>query len=303
MLRRLAPLLVLLLAVPVSACGASSDSGRPQVIASFYPLQYVAGRIVGDHAEVSNLTAPGVEPHDLELSPRQAASLSGAEVVLYEKGLQPAVDEAVKNDSPKASLDAASVVKLHETAGHDAEEKEEGNDHGGVDPHFWQDPTLLAKVADAFAKKMSDVDPDHAADYEKNNAALQQDLKSLDADYVAGLKTCTTRTLVVSHDAFEYLGERYDLEVHPIAGLSPDAEPSAQHLKDLGDLIRSDKITTVFNERLASPKLADSLASDLGITTAVLDPIEGLTSKNKSDDYLSIMRANLAAIQKADSCT
>ena len=108
---------------------------------------------------------------------------------------------------------------------------------------------------------------------------------------------------MVSHDAFEYLGARYDLDMHPIAGLSPDAEPSARHLAELADLIRTDKITTVFSERLASPKLADTLAGDLGITTAVLDPIEGLTSSNDDDDYLSLMRENLEALREAGGCS
>lgn len=293
---------VLLLATTLSACAVGSDagsaSGKPTVIASFYPLQFVAERIVGSYAAVTNLTAPGVEPHDLELSPRQAARVSSAAVVLYEKGLQPAVDEAVANDGPEAIVNAASVVSLQSGA-EGAEEGEEG----GLDPHFWQDPTLLAEVADAFTAKMAKVDPDHSSQFTANNATLQDDLAALDQDIKSGLFSCTTRSLVVSHDAFEYLGRRYDLTVHPIAGLSPDAEPSARHLEELSDLITSEKITTVFNERLASPKLADALASDLGIATEVLDPIEGLTKDDPDADYLSIMRENLEAIQKADSCT
>jgi zinc transport system substrate-binding protein len=288
----LLPLTLLLPVASLTACSASNTEG--EVVASFYPLQYVAERIVGDHEKVTNLTAPGVEPHDIELSPRQAARVAGASVVFYEKGLQPAVDEAVKNEGPKHVVDAAEAVHLrHATvAGED----------GDIDPHFWQDPTLLGKAADAFTTEMSKADPEHASDYEANNARLQADLKALDGEYRTGLKDCTTRTLVVSHDAFEYLGARYDLDVHPIAGLSPDAEPSARHLAELADLIRSDKITTVFNERLASPKLADSLAHDLGIRTEVLDPIEGLTSSNDHDDYLSLMRENLSALRKAGGC-
>ena len=108
---------------------------------------------------------------------------------------------------------------------------------------------------------------------------------------------------MVSHDAFGYLGDRYDLDVHAIAGLSPDAEPSARRLGELGDLIRDDDITTVFTERLASPKLADTLASDLDVETAVLDPIEGLTDEGGDDDYLGLMRENLAALQKAGGCS
>jgi zinc transport system substrate-binding protein len=277
----------------LSAC-AVGDDGKPEVVASFYPLQYVAQRIVGDHAQVTNLTAPGVEPHDVELSPRQVARVSGATVVFYERGLQPAVDDAVKNNGPEYRVDAADTVHLRHG---------DSSEDGDLDPHFWLDPTLLAKVAQAFTDEMSKADPENAADFAAGNDRLQTDLQDLDGEYRAGLQHCTTRTLVVSHDAFEYLGARYDLTVHAITGLSPDAEPSAKHLAELSDLIRTDKITTVFSERLASPRLADTLAGDLGITTAVLDPIEGLTSSNPGDDYLSLMRANLAAIQKAGGCS
>jgi zinc transport system substrate-binding protein len=214
--------------------------------------------------------------------------------VFYEKGLQPAVDEAVKNNGPDRVVDAATAVKLRHADG--------DGEGGDVDPHFWQDPTLLGEAADAFTEQMSKADPKHASDFEAANEELQADLTKLDGEYRAGLQDCTTRTVVVSHDAFEYLGARYDLQMHPIAGLSPDAEPSARHLAELADLIRSDKITTVFSERLASPKLADTLASDLGIGTEVLDPIEGLASSKGDDDYLSLMRENLSALRKAGGC-
>ena len=288
----------------ISGCSSAGGSGQPQVVASFYPLQYVAERVVGDHAEVTNLTAPGVEPHDVELSPRQTAEVSSASVVFHEKGLQPAVDQAISNDRPDHVVDAADVVDLHHADGaQEADEDEDGHDHDGADPHFWLDPTLLGQAADAFTRTMSAADPDHAADFKANNARLQADLEKLDEQFRTGLETCTTRTIVVSHDAFGYLGERYDLDVHAIAGISPDAEPSARRLGELSDLIREDDITTVFTERLASPKLADTLASDLGIETAVLDPIEGLSDEDADDDYLGLMRENLTALQKAGGCS
>jgi len=293
MIRRPLPRLVALALAggALAGCAAPGTSGKPEVVASFYPLQYVAQRIVGTHADVTNLTGPGVEPHDLELSPRQTASLSGAAVVFYEDGLQPAVDDAVHNDPPTHAVDAAKVVHLH------------AGQEGGRDPHFWLDPLLLAETARTFTKAIAAADPSHATDYERADELLQRDLLALDREYRAGLQKCRSRTLVVSHDAFGYLGRRYHLQVHPIAGLSPDAEPSARHLAELSDLIRTDKITTVFSERLASPKLADTLAGDLGITTAVLDPIEGLASRTASGDYRSLMRANLAAIRKAGGCS
>ena len=300
--RVVGPAIALALAAgAMSGCAAAGGSGKPQVVASFYPLQYVAERVVGDHAEVTNLTAPGVEPHDVELSPRQTAEVSSASVVFHEKGLQPAVDQVISNDRPDHVVDAADVVDLHHAdEGH---EDEDGHDHEGTDPHFWLDPTLLGQAADAFTRTMSAADPDNAAAFKANNARLQADLKKLDEQFRTGLEKCTTRTIVVSHDAFGYLGERYDLDVHAIAGISPDAEPSARRLGELSDLIREDDITTVFTERLASPKLADTLASDLGVETAVLDPIEGLSDEDADDDYLGLMRENLAALQKAGGCS
>ena len=310
--RRSTPVLAVLALVAgaVAGCGAPESSGQPQVVASFDPLQYVAERVAGEHAEVSNLTARGVEPHDLELSPRQAARISSASVVFYQQGLQPAVGEAISNDRPEHVVDAADVVDLHqaeehrEDAGADSGEDsgDDGHGHDGADPHFWLDPTLLAQAAEAFTETMVEADAEHASAFRADNETLQAELEQLDESLQAGLADCRTRTIVVSHDAFSYLGERYDLDVHAIAGLSPGAEPSPRHLAELADLIRTDKITTAFSERLASPKLADTLAADLDITTAVLDPIEGLTSDAADDDYLSLMRENLAAIQKANGC-
>jgi zinc transport system substrate-binding protein len=281
--------LVLLLAAPLSGCTSTARSGE-QVVVSFYPLQYVAQRIVGSHATVTNMTKPGVEPHELELRPSQIADISSADVVLYEKGLAPSFDDAVAQTKPEHVVDTTTSVPLRQG-------------DGGTDPHFWQDPTLLAKAASAFTTEMAEADPDHATAYRANDTELQADLTALDQELKQGLAQCTTRTIVVSHDAFEYYGRRYDLDVQPIAGLSPDAEPSAKHLAQLADLARTKGITTIFNETLASPKLADTLASEVGITTAVLDPIEGLSSADPHADYLSLMRQNLRAIQKANGCS
>ncbi|WP_310963023.1 metal ABC transporter substrate-binding protein [Nocardioides terrisoli] len=305
MFRRLPPLVaLLLLGLLVTACGGiGSTDGKPQVVTSFYPLQFVTERIVGNHAHVTNLTSPGAEPHDLQLTVRQGVLVSNAELAVYEHGLQPSVDQVVTNDPPRHAVDVADVVRLSAVPPGLGDEHATDAKGNAVDPHFWLDPTLLGRVADRIAAVMARADPKHAADYRANNAALQSDLRSLDHDYRVGLEHCRSRTLVVSHDAWEYLGRRYHLRIYPIAGISPDAEPSPKHLSELSQLIRTDKITTVFTERLASPKLADALAGDLGIRTAVLDPIEGLSSADPQATYLSLMRENLAAIQKADSCS
>ena len=277
------PFLVLALAAPLSACGAGASDGRPTVVASFYPLEYVVKEIAGDQVRVVNLTAPGVEPHDLELKPRQVGELTDADLVVYESKLQPAVDEAVEQNAEKQSLDVAPDVDL-----------EEGN------PHFWLDPLRLEKAATAIEERLAKVDPDHADTFAANLATLRDTLTGIDQDFTNGLEDCQRDVIVTSHDAFGYWS-RYGIESAPIAGLSPDAEPSAAHLDQLRTLIEKDHVTTVFSETLASPKMADVLSHDLGLASAVLDPIEGI-EKGSSADYVSIMRANLAAMQKANGC-
>ena len=287
-IRLLTLLLALGLAGFVAGC-APADGGKPTVVATFYPLQFVAERIAGRHAEVVGLTSPGVEPHDLELTPRQTATLTTADLVVYERGFQPAVDEALHNDRPSRAVDAARVVHLR-------------TEDGQPDPHFWLDPTLLARVAQAVTQQLSRVVPAARPDFEAANRRLQRQLRTLDRELHDGLARCRTRTVVVSHEAFEYFAARYGLDLHAITGLSPSSEPSAQHLAELRDLVESRGVTTVFSERLASPALARTLADAAGVSTGVLDPVEGLSGRTTDEDYLSLMRHNLSALQTAGGC-
>jgi zinc transport system substrate-binding protein len=152
------------------------------------------------------------------------------------------------------------------------------------------------------AAELADLDPAYADSYRAGAAALREDLEDLDADFTSGLAACERHIIVSSHDAFGYWA-KYGIEVAPVAGLTPDAEPTPAGIARLQQLIRDEGITTVFSERLASPKLTESLAEDLGLETAVLDPVEGLTREDSEEDYLSLMRENLAALKEANGCT
>ena len=290
--------------------GDQASDGR-RAVASFYPLAWVTEQVAGDSWTVDNLTQPGQEPHDLDLTIAQTAALEEAGLIVLEEDFQPAVDAAAEgSDAPV--VDATAVIDLlpadhhgeseEEHAEHAGEEGEEDHDHGDLDPHFWLDPLLVADFADAVADELADVDPDGATTYADNAAALRTELETLDSEFTDGLATCERTTTVVSHDAFGYLA-RYGLDFEPIAGLSPDAEPTAADLGRLQSLITSDGVTTVFSERLVSAKMADTLAGDLGVSTAVLDPIEGLSDETSDEDYLSLMRENLTALQEANGCS
>ncbi len=289
--------------VLLGGCGAvTGDDGRDgrEAVASFYPLAWVTEQVAGDAWDVSNLTSPGGEPHDLELSIDATATLAGADLVVYLAGFQPAVDDAVDTTAEGETLDAGEVVDLQPLAEHTGED---GHSHeeGSLDPHFWQDPARMAQLADAVAEELGRLDGTHAEDYRANAEELRAELERLDRDYAQGLTGCERDVVVVSHDAFGYLA-KYGLHLEPIAGLTPDAEPTPAALAELGDLIEAEGVTTVFSERLASPAMAETLASDLGVDTAVLDPVEGLTDQTADEDYVSLMRANLAALQEANGC-
>ncbi len=304
----------------LSACGGTSDAadkgsdGKLDVVASFYPMQYLAEQIGGGHVAVTTLTKPGVEPHDLELKPRQIGELGEADVLLYLKGIQPAVDEAIAQAGVKNTVDAATLTTLeahgttageghaHEGEEHAGEESHEGHDHGseaGTDPHVWLDPVKYAEVAQGVGAAFEKADPDHAADYKANTAALVKKLGLLNTEFETGLKDATTRTFITTHSAFGYLAERYHLDQEGISGVDPESEPSPARIKELQDIAKADKVSTVFFETLASDKTAKTLAQDTGLKTDVLDPLEGITDQSRGDDYIEVMRSNLAALKSA----
>ncbi|PZT74984.1 MULTISPECIES: metal ABC transporter substrate-binding protein [unclassified Streptomyces] len=286
---------------------AHENGGKLDVVASFYPMQFLAERIGGEHVEVTGLTKPGVEPHDLELTYRQIGGLSDADLILYLKGIQPAVDEAVKLSEAPHTLDAATLTTLEdhgaEVGGHDHGDDEHAHEHkgdgAGADPHIWLDPVRYAEVAEGVGKSLEKTDPDHAADYRENTDALVAELGALDTAYRTGLKNTETRTFITTHSAFGYLAERYGLTQEGIAGIDPEAEPSPARISKLHSIAEKEKVTTVFFETLASDKTARTVARDTGLRTDVLDPLEGITEASKGDDYIEVMKSNLAALRTA----
>lgn len=307
-------LVALCLGVILAGCDSSSTGdGKIRVVASFYPFAYVAEQVGGSFVDVANLTSPGVEPHDLELKPRQVGAVLDADLVIYELHFQSAVDQAVKQAELPArkKLDVSGLITLKKTADELAAQK----DHDGVverndeqdastlDPHVWLDPVNMEAITRDVVRKLSAIDPAHADAFASNGAAFASDLNALDADFRSGLATCQRKQIVTSHAAFAYLAKRYGFEQVSIAGIDPTNEPSGSQLADIIKLVERDKITTVFTEDLVSPRIADTIARDAKVRTATLSPIEGLTDKTRNDTYLTLMRKNLTALQKANDCS
>jgi len=309
---RLAPLLCTVTALAAAAgllagCGsdgsggAGGGDGRLSLVASFYPLQFATQRVAGDRAQVTSLTPPGAEPHDLELTPKDVATVSGADLVVYLKGFQASVDDAVADQAAEAGVDVAPAADLDLAAA--AEEGEEPAGVNGQDPHFWLDPSRLSAVTGLIAEKLTAADPDGAATYRANATSLEAELTGLDAEFRTGLANCANKDLVTSHEAFGYLAERYGLTQVGITGLSPDAEPQPADLARVTDFVREHKVRTIYYETLVSPTIARTVAAETGARTAVLDPIEGLTKDSAGSDYLAVMRSNLQHLREGQPCT
>ena len=306
-----------------TAPGASSpaQAGEPLSVAvAFYPFEFVAERVGGDQVQVENLTAPGAEPHDLELAPQQVALLSTADLVIVQHGFQPAVDTALEQATPKKLIDTASFLTLvpateeddhaegeehegEEGDDHEGEEGEEGHDHGGLDPHAWLDPTNVATIAEHVRDALSEARPEAADAFGANAQKLLDELNALDGEFKTGLASCQVHAFVTSHAAFGYLANRYGLEQVAIRGVEPDVEPSAARIAEVQKIAKAEGVTTIFFETLVSPVVSESIAGDLGLKTDVLDPLEGLTPESRGTDYLEVMRSNLASLRTANQCS
>jgi zinc transport system substrate-binding protein len=293
----------------VVGCGSAGpsvagrgDDGALQVVASFYPLQFVASRVGGPDASVTGLTRPGSEPHDLELTPRDVATVQKADLVVYLSGFQPAVDRSVEqHGGTGTAVDVAKAADLH--LADDSSDDHAHADEGAADPHFWLDPTRLAHVTEQVAEAMAAAEPSAAAAFRERAAALVDELEALDQQYRTGLQHCASTDLVTSHRAFGYLAERYGLHQVGITGVSPESEPDPRSLAQVAAYVREHHVSTIYSETLVSPAVARTVARETGATTAVLDPIEGLTDASAGQDYLEVMRHNLQVLRKGQSCT
>jgi zinc transport system substrate-binding protein len=265
-----------LAALALAGCGESgSSAGDGQsVVAAFYPLAWAVESVGGDGLDVVNLTPPGAEPHDVELSPRDVEKIRDADLVVYVGGgFQPAVEDAV------ADRDGGSLDIL-------------GDDR---DPHVWLDPVRFAASVEEIAERLGRAG---------SAIATVRALRDLDREFRRGLEGCRRRTLVTSHAAFGALAARYGLEQLALTGSSPEAEPTPRELERLIERVQESGVTTVFAEPLVSDRIAETVARETGAEVAVLDPLEGLSEErlDAGEDYLSVMRENLETLREALGC-
>lgn len=296
-----------MMALAAGACSSGGSSGEAggngadvplTVAASFYPIAEAAEAIGGDCVEVVNLTPPGVEPHDLELTPDDVEAIASSDVVLYlGSGFQPAVEDAI-GDAQGSTLDVSTVVESALLPASDADE--------GllVDPHVWLDPGSWSTATGPIGKALTAAAPDASCDFDAGAKAYAGELTALDEEFASGLEDCERDVIVTNHAAFGYLASAYGLTQHAISGLAPGAEPTPERLVELKDLVQELGITTIFSEALVPPEVAQTLADEAGVDVATLNTLEGLTPEEiaAGEDYDSVMRTNLETLRRALGC-
>ncbi|MGG1640786.1 metal ABC transporter substrate-binding protein [Paenibacillus sp. NRS-1782] len=313
------------LALILSGCGAKSDhtaTNTPQtepnqaqttdsgkklkVVTTFYPMYEFTKQVAGDHADVTALIPAGAEPHDWEPSAKDMAQVKDADVFVYNGIVEGWAEQALSSASSdkRVVVEASKGLNLMEgTAEEEGEaHAEEGHSHDHVlDPHVWLDPVLAQKEVESIKAGLISADSANKADYEKNADAYIAKLKELDIEFKTGLKDVKRKDFITQHTAFGYLAKQYGLTQVAISGLSPEQEPTPDKLAGIIKFAKENNVKTIFFETLVDPKVAETVATEIGAKTDVLNPLEGLTDedKQKNLDYLGVMKNNLEALKKA----
>lgn len=275
-----------------------AQSPKLQIIASFYPMAFFAEQIAGDTADIANVTPAGAEPHEYEPSTQDIAQMEHANLIILNGNIEP------WGDKIKANLKNSLVHILTASDGLATRTLTE-NGATSTDPHTWLDPVLAKEEARNISNAIIQIDPANKDAYTANTQALLQKLDQLDNAHKTGLASCTTKDIITSHAAFGYLAHQYGLTQVPIAGLSPDEEPSAQALIATAKFVQEHNVKYIFFESLLSQKLSQTIAHETGAQTLELNPLEGLTKnqQQQGEDYFTVMYNNLHNLQTALSCT
>lgn len=266
------------------------DSDKISIVASFYPLADFGENVGRNYVQVANITPAGAEPHDYEPTPQDIAKIYKAKLFVFNgNGLDNWADK-IRDDLEKNGV---MVIKMSEYV-----------DSFQNDPHFWLSPLNAIKEVNVIADALINVDPTHKEEYNKNRDNYVSQLLELDKEFRSGLADCEYNEIITSHDAFGYLSKEYGFKTLYILSLSADAEPTAKAIADLSSIAKEKGIKYIFFETLVSPRIAETIANEIGGKTLVLNPIEGLTSEEikSGKDYVSIMKDNLTNLRIALQC-
>jgi len=311
-MQRLALAVVAIVVTTGAACGTDTSETAAggdgvSAVAAVYPLAWVAQQVAPD-ADVSLLTAGGLEAHDLDLTPAQRGSIEEADVVLFvgDIGFQPQVEEAVTSAS-------GEVVSLAEVAGervlragpHDEHGEGEGeaHDEAAVDAHMWFDLDVMADAAARTGEAFATADADRAATYRQNAAELRDELLALrgELDRLLGGE-CRFDEAIVSHQAYGYLLRPYGHDQHGITGINPEAGASSAQLAELVAEIEREGIGHVLAEPVEGRDDAEAVAQEAGITMLDVSPLDAVTEDQARSGFPDLVRQQARQFATALGC-
>ncbi len=284
------------------ATGVSAASTKVNTAASFYPLAHFAEHVAGEYADVTSTMPPGSDPHEYEPTPRDIKKIYEASIFLFNgAGVDPWA-ERLHNDLVKQGTTTIEMIK-HFSA-KELSASLGVHDNSQTDPHIWLDPILAIKEVEIIRDTFIKADPSREKHYRDNSTSYINKLNGLHRRYEDGLKSCRIRDIIVSHNAFGYLSARYNLNVHPITGISPEEEPSPRKMVALSKLALQKNITHILFEPMGSRKLANTIAMEVSADTLPLNPLGGLTGEDmrKGRTYISVMEDNLHNLRTAMGC-
>lgn len=282
----------------------AATAAKLNVLTTFPPIDSLTRNVARDAADVTMLLPPNVGPHDFALSPSDLRKISAADVIVSNGlGIEDWLGKAIRSGAKKEvrQIVASTGVKtmgnpetIDAGGGH---EHEHAHGEGGGNPHIWLDPLLAIKMTENIRDGLAGSDPANADKYRANAEAFVTKLRQLDEEIRAKTSTLTEKRLLSFHDTLPYFASRYGFTIVGVFEPFPGKEPSPKYLRKLRDTIVKNGVKALFSEPQYSPKILESLAADLKIPIAVIDPME--TGESSAEFYEHLMRSNLRSLLSA----
>jgi len=301
--------LALALVLPLAACGGDggSDDGRLTIIAANFPGYDLTRAVTGDLAEVKLLLPPGTESHSYEPTPRDILMVQNCDLFVYLGGESDAWVDTILNslDKPVRKLRMIDCVPTLEETPLEGMEHDHDHGHGQVmevDEHVWTSPVNAGKIAEQLCAELGAMDAANAAAYTANADAFAAELKELDGEIRAYVKSVADPVMVFG-DRFplRYFAHEYGITCYAaFPGCSTQTEPSAATIAYLTDLVKEKRLSTVYYIEFSNHLVADSIAEATGAKTALFHSCHNV-SKQELDDgvtYLTLMRGNLETLKE-----
>ena len=283
---------------------SSFANAETKVIASIKPLHSLVSYVMDGVGKPGILVDGSASPHTFQLKPSHAEMLQEADIVFWigedlESFLETPLESIAVNSKHIELMESDEIELLKfreknifgehddhdeheghddhdEHEGHDDHDEHEGHDdhahhHGEFDIHFWLDPEIAKTIVNITAKELSEIDPANKSTYESNAQDAINDLNQLIDNTSA--KINSDASYVVFHDAYQYFEQRFGIEVVGALTVNPEVLPGAKQLAEIREVIEHEEVNCLFTEPQFNPSIAEIIASDTGVKSAVLDPL------------------------------